>query len=185
MPNQIISEMEGRMQKALEDLDHDFSSLRTGRAAPSLLDKIVVEYYGTPTSLKTLANVSVPDARQLLVTPYDRSAAGAIANAISKSDLGVSASVDGNAVRVSVPTLNQERRKEMVKLAGKKAEAHKIAIRNIRQDANKAFEKMEKDGGISKDDLTRYKNDVQKITDRFSDQIEKARISKEADILEV
>ncbi len=185
MPTQVIAEMEERMKKALHDLDADLATLRTGRATPALLDKIIVDYYDTPTPLKSLATVSVPDARQLLVTPYDRSAAGAIANAIAKSDLGVSANVDGNNIRVSVPTLNEERRKEMVKIASKKAEAHKIAVRNIRQDANKAFEKMEKDGEMSKDDLTRYKHDVQKVTDRYTDQIEKVRAAKEADILEV
>lgn len=185
MPTSIISEMEGRMKKALDDLHADLASLRTGRATPALLDKIVVEYYGTPTPLKTLGTVSVPDARQLLITPFDRSVAGAIANAIAKSDLGVSAMVDGNNIRVSVPTLNQERRKEMVKLAGKKSEEHKVAIRNIRQDANKNLERMEKDGGVTKDDLARYKTDVQKITDRFIADIDKVRIAKEADIMEV
>jgi ribosome recycling factor len=185
MPKSIISEMEERMKKALEDLHADLASLRTGRASPALLDKVYVEYYGTPTPLKSLGTVSVPDARQLLVTPFDRNVAGAIANAISKSDLGVSAMVDGNNVRVSVPTLNQERRKEMVKLAGKKSEEHKIAVRNIRQDANKNLERSEKDGEITKDDLTRYKGDVQKITDRYIAEIDKVRVAKEADIMEV
>ena len=145
MPKTVISQMESRMRKALDDLHSDLASLRTGRATPSLLDKIVVECYGSPTPLKSLGTVTVPDARQLLVTPYDKSSVGAIANAISKSDLGVSAIADGNGVRVSVPRLTQERRKEMVKLAGKKGEAHKIAIRNIRRDANDALKKLEKD----------------------------------------
>ena len=182
MPKQVISEMEARMKKALEDLDADFGTLRTGRATPTMLDKIIVDYYGAPTALKTLATVSVPDARQLLVTPYDKAAAGAIANAIAKSDLGVGAVTDGNNVRVSVPSLTQERRKEMVKLAGKKAEAHKIAVRNIRRDANDALKKMEKEGDLSKDELTRHEGDVQKITDRYIVDIDKARQSKETDI---
>ncbi len=182
MPKQVIAEMEARMKKALEDLDADFGTLRTGRATPTMLDKIIVDYYGAPTALKTLATASVPDARQLLVTPYDKAAAGAIANAIAKSDLGVGAVTDGNNVRVSVPSLTQERRKEMVKLAGKKAEAHKIAVRNIRRDANDALKKMEKDGDLSKDELARHEGDVQKITDRFVVDIDKARASKETDI---
>lgn len=173
------------MKKALEDLQSDLGSLRTGRASPSLLDKIMVEYFGVPTPLKSLVNITVPDARQLLVTPYDKSACGTISNAISKSDLGVSSNVDGNSVRVSVPTLNQERRKEMVKLAGKKSEDHKVAVRNIRQDANKHLERMEKDAEMSKDDLKTHKADVQKITDRYIAEIDKIRVGKEADIMAV
>lgn len=182
MPLEVIADMEKRMKRALEDLDSDFSTLRTGRATPTMLDKIVVDYYGAPTSLKTLATASVVDARQLLVTPYDKGAAGAIANAIAKSDLGVGANSDGGAVRVSVPSLTQERRKEMVKLAGKKAEAHKIAVRNIRRDANDALKKMEKEGDLSKDELARHEGDVQKITNGFIADIDKARASKETDI---
>lgn len=134
---------------------------------------------------KQREKASPPDARQLLVSPYDKSSCGTIANAIAKSDLGVSATVDGYSVRVSVPSLNQERRKEMVKLAGKKSEEHKVAIRNIRQDANKSLERLEKDGEISKDDLARHKTDVQKITDRFVADVDKIRAAKEVDILEV
>ncbi len=182
MPLEVISEMQARMKKALEDLDNDLGTLRTGRATPTMLDKIVVDYYGAPTALKTLATASVVDARQLLVTPYDKGAAGAIANAIAKSDLGVGALSDGGQVRVSVPNLTQERRNEMVKLAGKKAEAHKIAIRNIRRDANDALKKMEKEGDLSKDELTRHEGDVQKITDRFVVDIEKTRAAKETEI---
>ena len=185
MPIEVISDMEKRMKKALEDLDADFGTLRTGRATPALLDKILVDYYGTPTPLKSLGNVSVPDARQLLVAPYDKGAVGAIANAIAKSDLGVGAVADGNNVRVSVPNLTTERRKEMVKLAGKKAEAHKIAVRNIRRDANDALKKMEKDGALSKDELGRHEGEVQKITDRFIADVEKSRATKENDIMEV
>ena len=182
MPIEVITDMEKRMKKALDDLDADFSTLRTGRATPTMLDKIIVDYYGAPTSLKTLATASVADARQLLVTPYDKGAAGAIANAIAKSDLGVGAISDGGQVRVSVPSLTQERRKEMVKLAGKKAEAHKIAVRNIRRDANDALKKMEKEGDLSKDELARHEGDVQKITDRQIAEIDKMRAAKETDI---
>jgi ribosome recycling factor len=176
--------MEARMKKALEDLHTDLSSLRTGRASPTILDKVMVEYFGALTPLKTMANVTVPDARQLLVTPYDRKSAGAIANAISRSDIGLSANVDGNTVRVAVPTLNTERRQEMVKLAGKRSEEHKVTVRNIRQDANKQFERLEKEGEMSKDDLSRFKGEVQKITDRYIADIEQICTAKEADIME-
>ena len=185
MPTTVISQMETRMDKALDALHHDLSGFRTGRAAPTMLDKIIVEYYGTPTPLKTLATISAPDARQLIVTPYDKSIAGAIANAIAKSDLGVGATTDANAVRVSVPTLTQERRKEIVKLIGKAAEAQKVAIRNIRRDANDALKKMEKDGEISKDELATHEKTVQKITDSHVAKADKVRVDKEAEILEV
>ncbi len=177
--------MEKRMKKALEDLGTDFGTLRTGRATPALLDKIIVDYYGAPTPLKTLSTISAPDARQLLVAPYDKAAAGQIASAISKSDLGVGASVDGHNVRVSVPNLTEERRKEMVKLAGKQAEAHKVAVRNIRRDANDEFKKMEKEGEISKDEMKGYEGDVQKVTDRYVKEIDEVRDAKEAEIMEV
>jgi ribosome recycling factor len=185
MPNQVISDMEKRMKKALEDLDADFGTLRTGRATPALLDKVMVDYYGAPTPLKGLATISAPDARQLLVAPFDKTSAGAIANAIAKSDLGVGAVADGGNVRVSVPSLTTERRKEMVKMAGKKAEAHKIAVRNIRRDANDALKKMEKEGEMSKDDLARYEGEVQKITDRYIADVDKSRAAKETDIMVV
>lgn len=185
MPKQVIAEMERRMQAALQDLANDLGSLRTGRATPALLDKVMVEYHGSPLPLNQLGTVSVPDARQLLVTPWDKSVAGAIANAISKSDLGVQATKDGDAVRVSVPSLNEERRKEMVKMAAKKAEAHKVAIRNVRRDANDHLKKMEKDGGLTKDELQRHEGEVQKITDRFITDIDKARAAKENEIMEV
>lgn len=185
MPSQVIAEMDRRMKAALHDLEKDLATLRTGRASPALLDKVIVEYYGAPTPLSQLATVSVPDPRQLLVTPWDKSVAGAIANAISKSDLGLQSMKDGDAVRVSVPTLNEERRKEMVKMAGKKAEDHKVAVRNIRRDTNDTLKKMEKEGELTKDDLKMYEADVQKATDKAVAEIERLRAAREVDILEV
>lgn len=185
MPDQQIDEMERKMKAALQDLEKELATLRTGRATPALLDKISVDYYGAPTPLNQIATVSVPDARQLLVAPWDKSVAGAIANAISKSDLGLQAIKDGDSVRVVVPALNEERRREMVKTAGKKAEDHKVAIRNIRRDTNDRFKKMEKDGELTKDDLQSYEADVQKVTDRIIAEVDKVRASREAEILEV
>jgi ribosome recycling factor len=179
MPKQLLAEMERKMKSALQDLERDLGTLRTGRASPALLDKITVEYYGTPTPLNQLGTVSAPDARQLLVQPWDKSVAAAIANAIVKSDLGFQATKDGDNVRVSIPALNEERRKEMVKLAGKKAEEHKVAIRNDR------LKKMEKDGDLTKDELQRYEGDVQKTTDKMIAEVDRLRAAKEADIMEV
>ena len=185
MPKQVIAEMERKMKASLLDLDKELGTLRTGRATPALLDKIMVDYYDTPTPLRDLGMISTPDARQLLIAPYDKTAAGSIVNAISKSDLGLNATTDGGQVRVSVPALNEERRRDMVKTAGKKAEAHKVAIRNVRRDANDTLKKMEKDGELTKDDLQKFEGDVQKITDRIIVEIDKMRQAKEADILEV
>ena len=185
MPKQVIAEMERKMKATLHDLETDLGTLRTGRANPALLDRVMVEYYGAPTPLKQVANVTSPDPRQILVTPWDKALAPQIANAISKSDLGIQAIRDGDNVRVSIPTLNEERRKEMVKMAAKKAEAHKVALRNIRRDANDQLKKLEKDGGLTKDDVQRYEGEVQKITDRLVADADKLRAAKEAGIMEV
>ena len=185
MPKQLIAEMERKMKAALQDLEKDLGTLRTGRATPALLDKVMVDYYGTPTPLNQVGAVSAPDPRQLLIQPWDKAMAGAIANAIAKSDLGFQATKDGDNVRVSIPALNEERRREMVKLAGKKAEEHKVAVRNVRRDANDRLKRMEKEGDISKDDLQRHEGEVQKITDRIIAEVDRMRAAKEADIMEV
>jgi len=185
MPKDTIAEMERKMKLSIEDFKQDLGSLRTGRAAPALLDKVTVDYYGAPTPIGQLATISVPDARQLLISPWDKAIAGQIANTIAKSDLGVQAIKDGDNIRVSVPSLNEERRKEMVKLAGKKAEAHKVAIRNVRRDANDHLKRLEKEGGMTKDDLQRDEAEVQKITDQFIADVDKIRAAKEVEILEV
>lgn len=185
MPKTQIQEAERLMKASLADLQNDLATLRTGRAAPALLDKIMVEYYGAMTPLTGLATISSPDPRQLVVSPFDKNMAPQVANAISKSDLGLQATRDGNVVRVSIPSLNEERRKEMVKLASKKAEAHKVSIRNIRRDTNDSFKKMEKDGGLTKDEVSRYEGDVQKLTDRYIQDVDKMRAAKEIEIMEV
>jgi ribosome recycling factor len=177
--------MERRTNAALEDLRKDLATLRTGRATPALLDKVMVEYYGNLTPLSQVGNISAPDARQLLISPWEKNLSGAIVAGIMKSGLGLQATTDGNNVRVSVPALNEERRREMVKTAAKKAEEHKVAVRNVRRDANDRFKKMEKEGELTKDDLKVYEADTQKIADRAIAEIEKIRAAKEIDILEV
>lgn len=185
MPKEALAELDRKMHATMEDLKLDLSGLRTGRAAPSLVDRVMVDYYGTQTPLSQLANITIPDARQLLITPYDKSVCGQIANTISKSELGVQATRDGDAVRVSIPSLNEERRREMVKLAGKKTEEHKVALRNIRRDTNDHLKRMEKDGDLTKDDLKREEEFVQKTTDKFIADADKLRASKETEIMEI
>jgi len=185
MSKESLKEMERKMQSTLDALRHDLSSLRTGRATPALLDKITVDYYGTATPLQQVAALSVPEPRQLLIAPWEKTMVDPIVNAISKSDLGVQAVKDGDKVRVSIPALNEERRKEMVKLAGKKTEDHKVAIRNVRRETNDHLKKQEKDGEISKDDLKRAEEEVQKITDKYVAEADHIRTDKEAEIMEV
>ena len=185
MPQTVLAEMERKMKAALEDLQRDLSALRTGRASPALLDKISVDYFGTMTPLPQVGNISAPDPRQLLIAPWDKGLAGQIVNAILKSGLGLQAMTDGGNVRVSVPALNEERRREMVKTASKKAEEHKVAVRNVRREAIERIKKMEKEGDLTKDDVTRYEGDAQKTTDKIIAEIDRIRAAKEVDILEV
>jgi ribosome recycling factor len=185
MPQTVLTEMERKMKAALEDLHRDLGALRTGRASPAILDKVSVEYYGTMTPLAQVGNISAPDPRQLLIAPWDKNLSGQIVNAIMKSGLGLQATTDGGNVRVSVPALNEERRREMVKTASKKAEEHKVAVRNVRREAIERIKKMEKENDLTKDDVTRYEGDAQKTTDRYIAEIDRIAAAKEADILEV
>jgi ribosome recycling factor len=185
MSKESLTEMERKMQSTLDALRHDLSSLRTGRASPNLLDKIVVDYYGTATPLNQVAAISVPEPRQLLVAPWEKTLIDPIVGAISKSDLGVQPIKDGDKVRISLPALNEERRREMVKIAGKKTEDHKVALRNVRRETNDHLKKLEKDGELSKDDLKRAEEEVQKVTDKFVAEADAIRADKEAEIMEV
>ncbi len=185
MPKEVHAELDRKMHATIEALKHDLSGLRTGRPTPALLERVMVDYYGTQTPLQQLAMISVADARQLLVKPHDKTVAGQIANSIEKSDLGVQAVREGDQIRVSIPSLNEERRKEMVKLAGKKTEEHKVALRNVRRDANDQLKKMEKDGGMTKDDLKREEDAVQRATDAFIVEADQLHTTKEAEILQV
>ncbi len=185
MPKSVLSEMERKMKAAVADLHAELNTLRTGRATPALLDKIHVEYYGAQTPLNQMAAISTPDARQLLIAPWDKSSVNAIIAAITKGNLGFQATKDGENVRVAVPAMNEERRREMVKQAARVGEEHKVAIRNVRREANDTLKKMEKDGGMTKDELARYEGDVQKMTDRFIAEVDKARVAKEAEVMEV
>ena len=181
----ITSDTTAKMNKAVDVAKEDFASIRTGRAHPSMFGKIMVDYYGTFTPLSQLASVQVPEARMALITPYDKSAMASIEKAIRESDLGVNPGNDGGVIRINFPQLTEERRKEFIKVAKNKGEDSKISLRNIRRNAKEAMEKLEKDGVIGKDDLTRAEKDLEKITSDHVAKIDEMLKHKEVELLEV
>lgn len=176
---------EEKMQKTMNVLKNELNAVRAGRANPALLDKVIVEYYGTPTPLKNLSNISVPEPRTLMVAPFDSAAIGDIEKAINASELGINPSNDGKVIRLTIPMLTEERRKELSKTVKKIGEDAKIAIRNERRDANDKIKKEEKSGELTEDDLKRALDEVQKLTDKYTKEIEKFVSEKEAEIMEV
>ncbi|WP_228021788.1 ribosome recycling factor [Vasconcelosia minhoensis] len=173
------------MQKAVEATVRSFNTIRTGRASASLLDRITVEYYGTPTPLKSLANVSTPDASTLMIQPYDPSSLANIEKAISLSDVGLTPNNDGSVIRLNIPPLTNERRQEFVKLAAKYAEEGRVSVRNVRRDGIDFVRKQEKDGDISEDESRDLQDQIQKLTDKYTDKVDKALAEKEKDITTV
>jgi ribosome recycling factor len=180
-----ISEVEQAMQKAVESTQRAFNTIRTGRANASLLDRVMIDYYGAQTPLKSLANISTPDASTLMIQPYDASTLTAIEKAISLSDVGLTPNNDGSVVRLNIPPLTSERRKEFVKLASKYAEEGKVAIRNIRRDGMDFAKKQEKSSELSEDESRDLQEQVQQLTDQYIEKIDKALAEKEADIMKV
>ena len=174
-----LSEVESAMKKAVESTQRAFNTIRTGRANTSLLDKIMVDYYGSPTSLKSLANISTPDASTLMVQAFDPSSVQLIEKAISMSDLGLVPNSDGTLIRLNIPPLTTERRQEFVKLASKYAEEGKVSIRNVRRDGVDLARKQEKDGDISEDESRDMQDEVQKLTDKYTAEIDKLLAEKE------
>ena len=185
MVNDIIASHEERMQKSIEALKREFGSLRAGRATPSLLDKVMVEYYGTPTPVNQIANVSVPEPRMIIIQPYEKSILHDIEVAIMKSELGLSPNSDGTALRLSIPALTQERRQELVKTVNKKAEEAKVAIRNLRRDGNDAVKKLEKAKEITEDESKKGQEKIQKLVDKYIKLVDTTRDSKEKEVMEV
>ncbi|MFZ4565702.1 MAG: ribosome recycling factor [Prochlorococcaceae cyanobacterium] len=178
-------DIEASMRKSLEATQRTFNTIRTGRANPSLLDRIVVEYYGSETALKALATITAPDSQTIQIQPFDRSSMAAIEKAIATSDLGLTTNNDGKVVRINIPPLTEERRKELCKLASRYAEEGKVALRNIRREVIDQIKKQEKDGELS-EDLSRDEQErIQKLTDRSIVELEKLLADKEADILKV
>jgi ribosome recycling factor len=182
---QVMADAKERMTKAVQAYTRELASIRAGRASASLLDKIAVEYYGVPTPINQLASISTPEARLLMIQPYDKSIVSDVEKAIMKSDLGLNPTSDGSVIRIAIPPLTEERRKELVKLVKKESEEAKVAIRNIRRDANDDLKKLEKNGELTEDDLRGYTDDVQKLTDEFIAKIDQITKEKEKEILEV
>ncbi len=180
-----VKDAADRMDKALVSLGHEFSGVRTGRASGAILDKVQVEYYGSPTPLKQIASISVPEPQMLVVSPYDKTALKGIEKAIRSADLGFNPSNDGIVIRVPFPPLTEERRKELVKLCKHYAEEGRVAVRNIRRDANDHFKRQEKEHEISEDDLRRLETETQKVTDAHIGEIDEMLKRKEAEIMEV
>lgn len=180
-----IKDCTSRMQKSIDSLEKDFSRLRTGRASTALVDNIRVEYYGTPTPLNQVASVSIPDSRTISISPWDRNAFSNIEKAIMKSDLGLTPINDGRAIRINIPPLTEERRKDLVKMAKKYTEEAKVAIRNVRRDVNEALKKMQTAKEISEDDLHKAQDEVQKATDSFVKKADATLAEKEKEIMEI
>jgi ribosome recycling factor len=183
--NSTLNEADSKMTKAVEVTREDFAAIRTGRANPSMFHKLTADYYGSPTPLQQLASFTVPEARVIIISPYDQGAMTAIERAIRDSDLGVNPTDDGKTIRVTLPELTEERRKDYIKMAKGKAEDGKIAIRNIRRTAKQQMDKLEKDGEVGKDDVTGAEKRLDGITKKHTDAIDEMLKNKESELLEV
>lgn len=180
-----LAEIEDHMKKAVESTQRSFNTIRTGRANVSLLDRVTVEYYGTQTPLKALASISTPDSTTIAIQPFDRKTVSLIEKAISQSDVGLVPNNDGSVIRLNVPPLTSDRRKEFVKLAHKYAEEGKVSIRNIRRDAVDSARKLEKSGEIAEDEARNLQDKIQKLTDKYIAKVEEVLAEKEKDITTV
>lgn len=185
MIQDILDDGDRRMHRAIDVLLQDLASVRTGRAAPALIDAVQVEYYGTATPLNQLATINVADARTLIVTPYDRSSVGDIDKAIRKADLGLNPNNDGTVIRVVVPPLTEDRRRDMVRVVHKKLEEHKVAVRNVRREINDRLKALEKEKSAAPDEVRRANERLQKLTDRAIEEMDQLGSSKESEILAV
>ncbi len=185
MTAEIISAVDHKMARAVEVMERDFQAIRTGRASTSLVERIHVDYYGTPTPLNQLASISVPEAHQIVIQPWDRGVLGAIEKAIQKSDIGLMPNVDGTVVRLNIPALTEERRKDLVKGVHKRMEEAKVEIRNLRREGGDGLKKAEKDGHVSTDDAHRLMETLQKITDRHIVDVDRLGAVKEREVMEV
>ena len=185
MANTVMNELKTKMEDAVQAYSKNLSTIRAGRANPRILDNIFVDYYGAPTPLNQIAQVGAPEARLLVITPFDKTAINEIEKAIQKADLGLSPSSDGTVIRLSVPALTEERRKDLTKVVSKYAEETKVQIRNVRRDANEDLKKLEKDSELTEDELHSAQENVQKETDAFIEKIDVLTKTKEEEIMEV
>lgn len=185
MISEVLKEAEERMHKSIDALRKEYATIRAGRANPSVLDKVMVDYYGSPTPVNQLANISAPEPRMLVIQAWDKSVLPAIEKAIMKSDLGLNPSSDGTVIRLLIPQLTAERRTELVKTVKKKAEEARVAIRNVRRDVNDQLKKLEKDHLASEDEIKRAQDDVQKMTDKMIKELDHVMETKENEITEV
>lgn len=182
---EIMADAKDRMGKSIGSLDDDFNTIRTGRASTSLFDKIKVEYYGNPTPLNQVATISIPEARLVVIQPWDASVLGEIEKAVQKSELSLNPNNDGKVIRINIPPLTEERRKEYVKLAKNMAEQSRVAVRNIRRDANEHLKKRQKESNITEDEEKKGMDDIQKLTDESIKEIDKLLEEKEKEIMEI
>ncbi|AMO84722.1 ribosome recycling factor [Solibacillus kalamii] len=185
MTQQVLNQAQEKMTKSINAFSRELASIRAGVANASLLDRITVDYYGSPTPINQMAGISVPEARLLVIQPYDKSILGEIEKAIMRSDIGITPTNDGNVIRLAVPALTEERRKELVKQVKKESEEAKVAVRNVRRDANDDLKKLEKNGEITEDELRGFNDDIQKLTDNSIVKIEELVKEKEKEILTV
>lgn len=185
MATDIMKDMREKMTEAIQAFSKNLATVRAGRANTNILDGIFVNYYGAFTPLNQLANVSAPEARLLMITPYDKTSVGEIEKAIQKADIGLTPSNDGNVIRINIPALTEERRKELTKIVGKYTETAKVQVRNIRREANEALKKLEKDSRLNEDELRSSLEQVQEETDNYISELDQMAKDKEADIMEV
>jgi ribosome recycling factor len=185
MIQELRKKTSDRMQGAVDALKKEFTGIRTGRASMGLLDGIIIDYYGTPTPVQQLASLSIPESRQIAIQPWEHKLIPEIEKAIMKSDLGLTPMNDGKTIRINIPILTEERRKQLVKIVRKRSEESKIAVRNIRRDSNEELKKLEKDEHISEDDVKKEHDEIQRITDSFIKKIDESLEHKEKEIMEV
>ena len=185
MSTEVLSSAEHKMARAVEAMERDFQGIRTGRASTSLVERIHVDYYGTQTPLNQLAGISVPEAHQIVIQPWDRGVLGAIEKAIIKSDIGLMPQVDGTVVRLNIPPLTEERRKEIVRVVHKRMEDARVEIRNLRREAADALKREERDGDVGADEAHRQHDQVQRLTDRFIADVDRLGGAKEEEVLAV